>query len=1154
MDKNITILMLMLSLLPLSCKKNTQDPEPEYNSAGTEGPEPARENAVTTDPWEMAGTPVIPDSITIDSRFRSLIFEDGFRMDYDGDTAEDGNGIGNTEDEEICRQQEIEGEVYGVCMELFDEKRVFCKIDDAPQSDCNDVYSQLGDRFECESGSLNGDPALRCSDGWGVLANGEKDRSKTICRVLLSDNSGHCLNAYKEEDDGTGTLIPVEAEELILYMLSSSWQGYNSGHTANPAQTFDNAPPLSPIPPTEIPEGAVFNYKTSNPAVCTVDNDEDETNGIKGTLSFVAGSAPYVCTVVLTVEKEQYADQILSFDVELVQDNDSTWIGYASALASASHGGIFYAQETLTPDAIAGTLSTPESTYSTEDESICTVDTDSGEVTGVDAGICIVNRIVSQDGYLDKELPTAIPVTPLRQYQGLHWMGFPDDGDIAVGNTSNPLPIPTSIPPAIGMDEYTIEWKSGDCIWTGGTTRTITIVNTIPCVITVTIKKRGYEDFSKDFTVNPTPGSQSGLSWNPSQNSGTVGVELVMDVFSITLTNNESLSYIVSDTGDTGCTFKGLSGNDARTLIFQKDGICIVQAVVSRSGYEDWLSPETSIVVTTGSIQVSDWGNYEDVLNGSTTDAPRIGDVTPTNVTKIYTSNTQSECTVDSETGTVNGIRIGDDNCTILLTLSQDGYSDTSHNYTLSVLVGVVDMRWDGYDSESLSIADGGTPPTLIPPISSTPGANFSYSTDDTTCNVHSGTGTLTILTPGTCTITLTASADNYRSIKKDVTINITQAPQAITLSSSDAADVYGTSPTLSVGTTLSVDTAGATLPSGGVGPLSYQSNDENICTTDTAGTVTGTGVGSCIVSLYFAGDANTAPSNSLEILNLDVAQGIQTTAAWSNPYGSSPLLKVNGNNLEIKNSPPDDHGHGVLEYSSEDASICEVDSVSGEIDPMGGGNCVVQIRYMGNENYLPSSPVELITILVRRFSQPPLTAPDNPYGPLPTLTVGTNLPIANPPQASGYTPAEYRPKNGENTICSVEPETGEITPHAVGTCIVEARFSESSQYQPSDYVTIATITVERGSQTLELPINPYGDTPVLSASGGDLDIENHPATGQGATLYRSTTAGQCTVDENTGTISPVAVGECVVEVQYAGNSDYLPSDYVEILRITVTP
>ena len=465
MGNTISILAM---LLLLSCAKNKADPNSDEHGED-DRPQPARqeEPIQNTDPWDQAGTPAIPDSVTVEERVRSLIFEDGIRMDYDGDTAGDGNGAGNTDDEEICRQEELDGELLGVCMALASPRSITCQVDDAAQPDCDDVYSELGEDFECESTDVNGDPALSCSDGWAIVANGEAGRSKTICRVLLSNQSGRCLNAYKEEDDGMGTLIPVATEELILDMQQSSWQGYNSGHGANPSQAFDSDPPLSPYPLTDLLEGATLTYKTLDSSLCTVDNDQDDDNGVRGTLTLV-GSAPDVCNVVLTIEAEGYADRIFSYDIELVQDNDSAWTGYGIELAAAPFDGTFYIGETLSPDPITGSLSSPQSTYQSEDESICSVDGDTGDVTGVAEGTCIVNRIVSQSGYLDKRIPTAITVDPLRTYQGMTWAGFPEDGDNTVGETTSTLSVPAPVPSAIGMDSYTIEWESGDCTWVGG--------------------------------------------------------------------------------------------------------------------------------------------------------------------------------------------------------------------------------------------------------------------------------------------------------------------------------------------------------------------------------------------------------------------------------------------------------------------------------------------------------------------------------------------------------------------------------------------------------------------------------------------------------------------------------------------------------------
>ena len=529
------------------------------------------------------------------------------------------------------------------------------------------------------------------------------------------------------------------------------------------------------------------------------------------------------------------------------------------------------------------------------------------------------------------------------------------------------------------------------------------------------MKKRGYADLVQDFVVVPALGAQSGMSWSPRQNAGTVGVDLLMDPFNVTLSNNETVSYVVSDAGNTECSFLGIDGEEAHTLTFENSGTCIVQAVVSRSGYEDWNSPEVSISVALGSISVGSWESYEGVLRDATADPPEPTDIEPSDAIKSYASNTESECTVDPNSGVVSGISPGNDNCTIALTLSRTGYRNRVNTYTFSVWTDVTELSWSGYSAESISIADAATPPSLVAPISSTPGVLFAYQTTDTACNVNAGTGALTILTAGTCTVTLTAYANNYRSIRKNVVLTITKVPQNA-LSAGDAAAVYGADPILSVGATLSVDGM-ATLPTAGTGALTYDPNDENVCTTDAAGTVTGAGVGTCVISLYFAGDDSTEASNALEILNIEVEQGAQTFTPWSDPYGAAPRMKVNGNNLRIKNPAPDDHGHGNLEYSSLDTSVCTVNTQTGEISPVGGGDCTVQARYTGTDNYQASDFTDLVVISVRKFLQPNLVAPTDPYGTTLTLTVGVDtLTVDNPPDA-GLSPIEYRPPQWRRNV-----------------------------------------------------------------------------------------------------------------------------------------
>ena len=66
--------------------------------------------------------------------------------------------------------------------------------------------------------------------------------------------------------------------------------------------------------------------------------------------------------------------------------------------------------------------------------------------------------------------------------------------------------------------------------------------------------------------------------------------------------------YEVVDAGDTGCAFKGTSGDDAITLAFTGHGICTLRATATATYYDDWVAERIlrvrpgTIAITPGSV------------------------------------------------------------------------------------------------------------------------------------------------------------------------------------------------------------------------------------------------------------------------------------------------------------------------------------------------------------------------------------------------------------------------------------------------------------------------------------------------------------------------------------------------------------------------
>ena len=162
--KNFIILSI-LSLFLITCGGDQADVDGAFLRPRT---------PVPVDPWKDVGeaTPEVTDDV------RTLEFGDGMSVSYRGT---------DPGDREICRENEVEGSAYGVCMSLDEEApdtpmesssfphpflmlesfngRITCTTGSNYHTDdeCDVVFPKIGGPgFSCEAGVLNGDKALRC--------------------------------------------------------------------------------------------------------------------------------------------------------------------------------------------------------------------------------------------------------------------------------------------------------------------------------------------------------------------------------------------------------------------------------------------------------------------------------------------------------------------------------------------------------------------------------------------------------------------------------------------------------------------------------------------------------------------------------------------------------------------------------------------------------------------------------------------------------------------------------------------------------------------------------------------------------------------------------------------------------------------------------
>ena len=226
----------------------------------------------------------------------------------------------------------------------------------------------------------------------------------------------------------------------------------------------------------------------------------------------------------------------------------------------------------------------------------------------------------------------------------------------------------------------------------------VTPLDDADCEIRLTLSAPKYDDLSYtyDFTIAggtiTVAGATDAAKWG-SYGTVTVGEDAVDAPATGTLDPSDVTTTYSSLTG----TVCSVDSDGAVTGL--DDDACEIKLVLAKENYSD-LEYTYSFNVATGTIRVAGanaaakWGSYGTVtVGGGAVDAPQTGTITPSDATLTYTSTDLNVCTVDNA-GAVTGVDDDRGNCTIRLTLSRDGYSDKTRNYTFAVNPGTQTASW----------------------------------------------------------------------------------------------------------------------------------------------------------------------------------------------------------------------------------------------------------------------------------------------------------------------------------------------------------------------------------------------------------------------------------------------------------------------------
>lgn len=369
----------------------------------------------------------------------------------------------------------------------------------------------------------------------------------------------------------------------------------------------------------------------------------------------------------------------------------------------------------------------------------------------------------------------------------------------------------------------------------------------------------------------------------------------------------------------------------------------------------------------------------------------------------------------------------------------------------------------------------------------------------------------VTFLASGACEITANqAGNDDYLAAPEVTqTIAVGAGTQAINFTS--------TIPTNAVvgGPTYSVSASGGASGK----PVTFSVTSTTICSIS-AGVVTFLAAGDCVVEANQAGTANWNPATAAT-QTITVGKGTQVILFTS----TAPTNAVVDGSTYTVTAAGGQSGKSVV-ISVSSPSVCSINN--GVVSFLTAGDCVVAANQDGNDDWNASNE-NTQTISVGKGAQ--------------VVAFTSAAPTGVRVDDSAYTPTATGGASGNAVTLSIAPSSsviceinnGEVSFHAVGSCVLELNQAGDPNYVAASQVT-QTITVAKGLQTITKTSTDPIDAVVAGATY--TPTFNGGASGSAVVVtISSATAARCEILN--GTISFISAGDCDVVVNQPGNANY---------------
>ena len=257
----------------------------------------------------------------------------------------------------------------------------------------------------------------------------------------------------------------------------------------------------------------------------------------------------------------------------------------------------------------------------------------------------------------------------------------------------------------------------------------------------------------------------------------------------------------------------------------------------------------------------------------------------------------------------------------------------------------------------------------------------------------------------------------------------------------------------------------------------------------------------------------------------------------------SSPLSP-----LPLENVPLE----ATLSYETLTPNICSVSDgmgageTPGEVTGIFAGTCLIKLTVSADE-YVDkelNQSIEIEDDVQPSFS---LNATITDISAVVGVAIST---VALPTASSGNGDLTYSITPTLPTGLTFDGGTRELS----GTPAV-ALSSTSFTYEVSDNNGDTerigfNVAITKGQQSFDWPSSPYGSSPSLEV-GRELSLRTTITGGKGTLSFRSGGDSDCSVTP-AGVVSSSQIGLCIVEAQWTGDDDWLPTDWQQFLYVTI--